>query len=140
MGVPKSSTAYVRKGEEVHNYNVARVEKYVDKDGNELEAMAYGTDSKSLMVWYDWEEIKKFFKNWTVPETPKWANLKEWVVTALMEKPKIPAKSGGPIRGSQRGNPRGSYRGNNNSGRGRGGEGRGGSSNYFENNQRREEF
>ena len=49
-GVPKSAAAYVREGEEVHNYNIARVEKYVDKEGNEHEAMAYGADSTSLMV------------------------------------------------------------------------------------------
>ena len=50
MGVPKYSTAFIKEGEEVHNYNVARVEKYVDKEGNVKEAMAYGTSSNSLMV------------------------------------------------------------------------------------------
>ena len=133
-GSPKSSTAYIREGEEVHNYNVARVEKYVDKDGNEKEAMAYGSDSNSLMVWYDWEEVKRFFKNWTVPDTPRWANTKKWVVTALLEKPKAGNKSGGAMRGSQRGNSRGLYRGNNS------GRGRGGSSSYYDNSQRREEI
>ena len=48
--------------------------------------MSYGTDSTSLMVWYDWEEIKEFFNLWTPPETPKWINLKTWSDSARTDK------------------------------------------------------
>ena len=76
VGVPKSSTAFVREGEEVHNYNVARVESYVDKDGFTKTAMVYGFCCGSIMVWYDWVEVKEFIKYWAALDTPKWANTK----------------------------------------------------------------
>ena len=34
------------------------------------------------------EEIKSLFKNWTVPETPRWANTKEWSIYAVLDSPK----------------------------------------------------
>ena len=63
LGVPKTSTANIKEGEEVHSYHVARKEKYVDGEGNIKEAMAYGKSSTALIVWYDFEELKSFFKN-----------------------------------------------------------------------------
>ena len=95
VGAPKRVTAFNREGEEIHNYSIARVEKYIDREGKEHKAMCYGTDSTTLMVWYDWEEIREFFKLWTPPETPKWANLKVWTDSARMEKQTIPPKNTG---------------------------------------------
>ena len=120
VGVPKSSTAFVREGEEVHNYNVARVESYIDKDGFIRSAMASGFCSGSIMVWYESEEVKDFFKLWAAPDTPKWANTKKWSVSALLDRTKKEPKIEGNMKSSQRVNPRGAYRGNNR-GRGRGG-------------------
>ena len=61
--IPKSIAAVVREVEDVHNYNVARREKYVDKEGNVKEAISYGTKYTELIIWYDFEEVKCFFKS-----------------------------------------------------------------------------
>ena len=56
---------------------MARNEKYVDKDGNVKEAISYGTKYTELIIWYDFEEIKNFFKNWTVPKTLQMGKYKD---------------------------------------------------------------
>ena len=87
IAAPKKKEAHNKKGEEIHNFHIARLEPYIDREGRKHKALSYGTDSTTLMVWYDWEEIKEFFNLWNPPETPKWVNLKIWSDSARIEKP-----------------------------------------------------
>ena len=40
-------------------WRIARIEKYLDDEGRNKEAFAYGDDEKNILVWYDLEEFKK---------------------------------------------------------------------------------
>ena len=72
-------------------------------------AVAYGDDSKSLLVWYDVEEMQSVME-WVIPETSPWANTKVWRnELKASPKPKVkPAATGSAPRVAHRGTaPRG---------------------------------
>ena len=77
--------ALIKEGEDVHNYNVATLEPYVDKEGNIQKAIAYETRHTELAIWYDYDEVVKFYKYWTIPESPRWANTKIWKPSAVLD-------------------------------------------------------
>ena len=43
-----------------HN-RIARIEPYVDEEGNVREAMSYGDNDRKLVIWYDFEEFQRAF-------------------------------------------------------------------------------
>ena len=49
IAIPKKRDTE-NKGEEVHNYNLARLEPYIDREGVEHKAVCYGIDRSALMV------------------------------------------------------------------------------------------
>ena len=55
-------------GNKFFRYRVARIEKYIDKEGVIREALSYGDKDFQLMVWYNMEEMKQAFISWKVPE------------------------------------------------------------------------
>ena len=65
-------------GGDPKNYRIARRERYVNEKGQIQEAMAYGTEKKYLLVWYDLDEVLAAFPKWVVPPTPKWENTGKW--------------------------------------------------------------
>ena len=71
ISVPKSVAAIIKEGERVRNYNVAGKEPYVIKEGNVKEAISYGTKYTEFIIWCDFEEVKSFFSNWSVPKKKK---------------------------------------------------------------------
>ena len=71
--------------DDLHKYWIARVEPYIDAEEKTKWELSYGRAYTELSIWYDLEEVKDFFKNWNMPATSRWANLKIWKKTEVLE-------------------------------------------------------
>ena len=97
---------------------IGRVEPYIDRDGTIKKAISYGSDKGTLNTWYSFEEVKKIFPNWIIPDPPKYYNNKSFNPTVRRDlgdnrqkKHKTPPgdQSGNDIQGGRgRGRGRGS--------------------------------
>ena len=91
------------------NYRVARVEQYIDTDGQIKKALSYGEETSQLKVWYDLEEVLKTFSKWKMPTPSNFFNSQKFNRNArkdLQENKKNVVNQG---NGNQGG--RGSWRG-----------------------------
>ena len=91
------------------NYRVARVEQYIDTDGQIKKALSYGEETNQLKVWYDLEEVLKTFSKWKMPTPSNFFNSQKFNRNArkdLQENKKNVVNQG---NGNQGG--RGSWRG-----------------------------
>ena len=118
------------KGPEYKDTLVARIEKYIDLDGNIKRAISYGDDETKLKVWFDIEEMKDAFPYWKIPNPSNFYNGKKFSSGLRRPKeagnptPKVYTKprnqSAKDIKGSK-GNQQGprykGYNGNQNRGR-----------------------
>ena len=93
------------KGPNYKETLVARVEKYIDLDGNIMRALSYGDEDTKLSVWFDLGEMLKAFPHWQLPNPSIYFNAKKFSSSA-----KKPKENGKPYRG------RGGYRGSKNRG------------------------
>ena len=56
----------------------ARVEPYIDQEGNTKEAVAYGRNTNKMNIWFDLDEVRKARGSWLFPEIPYFFNGKVW--------------------------------------------------------------
>ena len=101
------------------SYRAARVEPYIDIDGQKKHALAYGEEAEQLTVWYDLEEVLATYNRWKMPTPSNFFNGQRFRRTARRDWQQN-KKDQSSSRGGQRG--RGNWR--------RGGRGRGGWNNY----------
>ena len=57
---------------------IARIERYIDLDGNIRRAVSYGDDETKLKVWFDIEEMKDAFPYWNIPNPSIFYNGKKF--------------------------------------------------------------
>ena len=55
-------------------YHTGRIETYLDKEGVIKKAVAYGTDTGSMKIWFDYEEVVIALGTWTLPDVPYYYN------------------------------------------------------------------
>ena len=77
--IPREPSLKKGPNEDLHKYWIARIEPYIDASGKTKWAASYGTSYTELTIWYDLEEIRAFFKHWSISTTPRWANIKVWI-------------------------------------------------------------
>ena len=65
-------------GPDYIEYNIARLEKYIDIEGEVKKAVCYKKDNKDMNIWFDYEELKRALGNWTLPDTPYYYNTRRW--------------------------------------------------------------
>ena len=72
-------------GEKGTATRVARIEPYVDYDGRIKRAICYGGKMGELKIWFDFEEVKKFFPNWDTSQDTVYYNNKTYSGTLKRE-------------------------------------------------------
>ena len=105
IAVPKHDFV---SGGEPKNYRIARREKYFDKKGQIQEAMAYGTEKRDQLVWYNLNEMLAALPKWVIPTISRyqWENTENWYNGLYRRMDQERASQRGANRGS-RGSDRG---------------------------------
>ena len=67
-----------RSGPNYKEFNIARMEVYIDQEGNQKYAICYKRIDKDLHIWFDEEEMKEAFDNWVIPELPYYYNTRKY--------------------------------------------------------------
>merc|ERR1711874_229267 len=75
--VPKSRDD--QSGPDYKEFNITRLEKYVDKDGKLQKAICYKRDDRDLNIWFRYEDMVDSFDNWTIPDPPYYYNTNRWM-------------------------------------------------------------
>merc|ERR1711874_406088 len=65
-------------GPDYTEFNIARLEKYIDIEGEIKKAVCYKKDNKDMNIWFDYEELKRALVNWPLPDTPYYYNTRRW--------------------------------------------------------------
>ena len=60
------------------DYNIARLEKYVDTEGVMRKAICYKKDDKDMNIWFKFEELNNAYENWILPDPPYYYNTQRW--------------------------------------------------------------
>ena len=66
------------KGPIYKDTNIARIEKYINLDGDISRAVSYGEEDTKLKIWFDIEELKKAFPHWIIPNPCPYYNGKKF--------------------------------------------------------------
>ena len=76
------------------NHNIARIEPYIDLQGNVKEAVAYGRDMnmKIMQIWFDLDKVKAARGSWIFPEIPYFYNSRKWKNKLRREHEKLEAE------------------------------------------------
>ena len=60
------------------DFNIARIEPYIDQEGEAREAVAYGRNTNNMKIWFDLEEVRRARGSWIFPDTPYFYNSRIW--------------------------------------------------------------
>ena len=67
-----------RTGPDYKDFFIARMEEYIDTEGNQKYAICYTKTNKDLNIWFDVEEMREAFDNWVLPDLPYYYNTRRW--------------------------------------------------------------
>ena len=75
------------RGPDYKDFEIVRIEKYIDVEGDIRRAVSYGKEDKDLYVWFKIEDMLESFPNWTIPNPSIFFNgkkynpdVKKWLV------------------------------------------------------------
>ena len=91
------------------NYRAARVETYIDIDGQKKKALSYGEEQDQLTVWYNLEDVLNTFSKWKMPTPSNFFNNPKFIRSARRDWQENKKKNYNSGRGNYRG--RGGWRG-----------------------------
>ena len=61
------------------NYDIVRIERYIDEDGNIRKAVCYATQDIDLKVWFRYEDMLLSHPHWQIPSPSIYFNRKKWI-------------------------------------------------------------
>ena len=108
LKAPKCNDCVYTTQDQIKNWKACRIETFIEADGSRHKALAYGDEDTNLVVWYDLNDIKNTFPQWSIPETSDIENKRKFnyvkIRTPVLERKNY-------IKPIVRGNQRGNYRG-----------------------------
>ena len=116
LRAPRINDCIINTQDQIKGWKACRIETFFEKDGSKKKALAYGDEDSSLVVWYDLQDIKNTFPQWTIPENSDIENKRRFSYVKV--KTPVPERKN-YVRPIARSNQRGNYRGRGNN-RGRG--------------------
>ena len=103
-----------------NSYRAARVEPYIDIDGQIKQALCYGDEAEQLNTWFNLDEVLKVYSKWKMTTPSNFFNNRKFTRTARRDWQENKKKDYNPSRGrggwtrGGRGGWRGSYNSYNN--------------------------
>ena len=66
------------RGPNYTDFDIVRIEKYIDEEGDIRRAVCYGKENKELYVWFEFEEMMVTFPYWVIPNPTIYFNGKKF--------------------------------------------------------------
>ena len=74
--MPNDRTEKLKAGDD--NYEIVRVESYIDEEGEIRKGVCYSKSASDLEVWFREEDFKESHPFWEIPKIPDFFNGKVW--------------------------------------------------------------
>ena len=74
--IPRNRDQRMKKGD--NDYDIVRVESYIDEEGQIRKAVCYTTQDTDMKVWFKFEEMMLTHPHWEIPKPSIFFNGRKW--------------------------------------------------------------